>query len=308
MAASRRNSHKTGGSAEPSRAGPNRRLRRTANDRVLPNVPAETVGRAAADDADGRSPYTIEVLNKAFDIVGVFSHAAPSLSLKQIVTLTGLPKTTAFRILTTLIERQFCEFDRGTELYSLGFSFLRFGDIRRRQANVQSEALPVMRAIRNELNETVVLSIRTGDSRVHIDFAEGLHPMRRMPDLGVHAPLYAGAASKVLLAGMDDDELELYLARTKLSAFQKATITDKKILRQELMQIRAQGFAESKGELFTGGGALAAPIRDFHRKTVAVIDILTPEHRYTPEHRGRCIKHLLEGVRTISRRLGYGVG
>jgi DNA-binding IclR family transcriptional regulator len=308
MTESRRKSRRSGGNAEPSTAGPAGRLRRSANDRALANVPTNTVGRAAADTTDMRSPYTIEVLNKALDIVGVFSHAAPLLSLKQIVALTGLPKTTAFRILTTLVDRHFCEFDRGTELYSLGFSFLRLGDIRRRQANVHSEALPVMRAIRNEVNETVVLSIRTGDSRVHIDFAEGLHPMRRMADLGVHAPLYAGAASKVLLAGMDNDELELYLARTRLSAFQKATITDKKLLRQELMKIRAQGFAESKGELFTGGGALAAPIRDFHGKTVAVIDILTPEHRYTPEHRERCIKHLLEGVRIISRRLGYGAG
>jgi DNA-binding IclR family transcriptional regulator len=73
-----------------------------------------------------------------------------------------------------------------------------------------------------------------------------------------------------------------------------------------LQKIRAQGFAESKGELFTGGGALAAPIRNFHSETVAVIDILTPEHRYTPDYRERCIEHLLEGVDTISRRLGYG--
>ena len=66
------------------------------------------------------------------------------------------------------------------------------------------------------------------------------------------------STDKVLLAGMEADELDSYLARTELSAFQKATITDKKALRQELKKIRAQGFAESKGELFTGGGALAA--------------------------------------------------
>jgi DNA-binding IclR family transcriptional regulator len=254
-----------------------------------------------------KSPYAIEVLHKAFAIVSVFSHESPSLSLKQVVAQTGLPKTTVFRILSTLVECHLCELDPKTELYSLGFAFLRLGDIRRRQANFHSEALSVMRELRNELNETVVLSTRTGDFRVHIDFVESLHPMRRMADLGVHAPLYAGAASKVLLAGMDAEELDAYLARTELSAFQKATITDKKALRQELKTIRAQGFAESKGELFTGGGALAAPIRDFHGKTIAVIDILTPEHRYTTEHRARCIKHLLEGVDIISRRLGYGV-
>jgi DNA-binding IclR family transcriptional regulator len=271
------------------------------NDKMAGEIEAFATGNTGKP----RPSYSIEVLNKTFDIVGVFSHERPSLSLKQIVALSGLPKTTVFRILSTLVDRQYCEFDPETELYSLGFAFLRFGDIRRRQTNIHSEALPVMRALRNELNETVVLSIRTGDFRVHIDFVEGLHPMRRMADLGVQAPLYAGAASKVLLAGMDSKELDLYLARTELSAFQKATITDKLALRQELKQITTLGFAESKGELFTGGGALAAPIRDFHGKTVAVIDILTPEHRYTAEHREACIKLLLEGVETISRRLGY---
>jgi DNA-binding IclR family transcriptional regulator len=251
------------------------------------------------------SPYTVEVLNKAFDILGVFRPEAPSLSLKQIVALTGLPKTTTFRLLSTLVERQFCEYDPATEQYSLGFAFLRFGDIRRRQTNVHANALPVMRDMRNKVNETIVLSIRTGDFRIHIDFVESLHPMRRMAELGVQAPLYAGAASKVLLAGLEADELESYLARTELEAFQKATITDKEELKKELLRIQAQGYAESLGELFTGGGALAAPVRDYSGKTVAVIDILTPEHRYTPEHREQCIAHLLEGTAEISRRLGY---
>jgi DNA-binding IclR family transcriptional regulator len=252
-----------------------------------------------------RAPYSIEVLNKAFDIIAVFTHAEPKLSLKQIVSCTGLPKTTVFRILSTLVDRQFCEFDAERGEYSLGFAFLRYGDIRRRQANVHAEALPVMRDIRNELNETVVLSIRTGDHRVHIDFVEGLHPMRRIAEVGVQAPLYAGAASKVLLAGLSEAELDRYLAETELEAFQQTTITDKEALRRELGRIRTQGFAESKGELFAGGGALAAPIRDFTGNTVAVIDILTPEHRYTPEHRARCIALLIKGVAAVSQRLGY---
>jgi DNA-binding IclR family transcriptional regulator len=276
---------------------------------VHPLQKAVGLAGRSAKKSDGaaapRSPYTVEVLTKAFDILGVFSHEQPTLSLHQIVGLTKLPKTTAFRILSTLVDSQFCEYDSQTEHYSLGFAFLRFGDIRRRQANVHSEALPIMRSMRNEINETVVLSIRSGDFRIHIDFVEGLHSMRRMADLGIQAPLYAGAASKVLLAGMEDGDLDSYLKRTQLSPFQKATITDKNALRKELLKIRAQGYAESRGELFTGGGAVAAPVRDFRGRTTAVIDILTPEHRYTPEHRARCIDVLLRGVDTISQRLGY---
>ncbi len=35
------------------------------------------------------------------------------------------------------------------------------------------------------------------------------------------------------------------------------------------------------------------------------MDILTPEHRYTPQHRERCIDLLLKGAVRASRSLGY---
>ena len=251
------------------------------------------------------NPYSIAVLNRAIDVLSVFDHARPSRSLTEIVEAVRLPKTTIFRLLSSLVARGFCELDPQTSKYSLGFELVRLADIRRRQSNVHDVAVPVMREIRNEVNETVILSVRSGDSRVHIDFVEGLHPMRRIADLGVGAPLYAGAASKILLAGMEDEEIEAYLDRTDLKPFQKTTITDRNVLWREVRAIRKRGFSESKGELFAGGGALAAPIKDFSGKTIAVIDILTPEHRYTAAHRERCIGLLLAGARRASLRLGY---
>jgi IclR family KDG regulon transcriptional repressor len=266
-----------------------------------------TSGREAAlgSGAAADNPYAIEVVGRAIDVLSVFSHARPSMSLAEIVQAVQLPKTTVFRVLSSLVARGFCEWDAQAGKYSLGFELVRLADIRRRQGNVHDIAIPVMREIRNEVNETVILSVRSGDSRVHIDFVEGLHPMRRMADLGVRAPLYAGAASKVLLAGMTDDEIEAYLDRTDLTAFQESTITDRNVLRREVRAIRKRGFAESKGELFAGGGALAAPIKDFSGNTVAVMDILTPEHRYTAAHREHCIGLLLDGARRASERLGY---
>ena len=258
-----------------------------------------------SSDEPKRNPYSIEVLTRAFDILAVFSHTKPALSLAEVVSLAKLPKTTVFRVLSSLVERGYCEFDAATGKYGLGFELLRLADIRRRQSNMHDVAIPVMREIRDAVNETVILSVRAGDSRVHIDFVEGLHTMRRMADLGVPAPLYAGAASKVLLAGMADNEIEAYLARTDLTAFQDTTITDPAVLWREVRAIRKRGFAESKGELFPGGGALAAPIKNFSGATVAVMDILTPEHRYTAEHRDRCIEILLDGARRASERLGY---
>lgn len=251
------------------------------------------------------NPYSIEVLSRAIDVLSAFSHSRPLLSLVEVVDAVQLPKSSVFRLLSSLTERGLCEFDGQTKKYGLGYELLRLADIRRRQTKLSDIAIPIMREIRDKANETVILSIRSGNSRVHIDFVEGLHPMRRMADLGVGAPLYAGAASKVLLAGMEDAEVDAYLSQTNLTAFQKSTITDPKALRHEIRSIRKRGYAESKGELFAGGGGLAAPIKDYSGKTIAVLDILTPEHRYTAEHREKCIELLLDGARRASERLGY---
>jgi DNA-binding IclR family transcriptional regulator len=279
-------------------------VRRKHQKRNVPTAVSAT-GTTKPGAPKPGNPNSIMVLNRAIDVLSVFDHARPSLSLTEIVEAVRLPKTTIFRLLSSLAARGFCEFDPQTSKYSLGFELVRLADIRRRQSNVHDVVVPVMREIRNEVNETVILSVRSGDSRVHIDFVEGLHPMRRMADLGVGAPLYAGAASKVLLAGMEDEEIEAYLDRTDLKPFQKTTITDRHVLWREVRAIRKRGFAESKGELFAGGGALAAPIKDFFGKTIAVIDILTPEHRYTAAHREHCIGLLLAGAQRASLRLGY---
>lgn len=248
--------------------------------------------------------YGITVLNRAMDVLEVFTPGRPTLGLRDIVRQTGLPKTTVFRILSNLVERGYCQFDPNTAEYSLGFVFLKFADIRRRQTNLHDVATPIMRQIRDTVNETVVLSIRTGDQRIHIDSIESLQSLKRTVEIGVPAPLYVGASSKVLLAGMSDNEIEDYLETTELVPLQKTTITDREKLLEEVRMIRTLGYAESKGELISGGGALAAPVTNFTGQTIAAIDILTPQERYTPEHRKQCIECLLELTRIASQRLG----
>lgn len=260
--------------------------------------------RGAAPPPAKKAPYAIESLNRAIDILSAFDHTRPELSLNEIMQTTGLPKTTAFRMMVTLVDRHLCDQDPSTGLYSLGFAMLHFAEIRRRQAKVRDLAMPVMRDIRDQLNETVVLSIRYDDYRVHIDAAEGFDPMRRMPEPGVRVPLYAGAASKVLLSAMSELEIDSYFNRIALKPFQRNTITSPAVLKRETRMIRRNGYAESRSELILGCAAMAVPIKDYTGQTVAVIDVLTPEGRYTPAFRQACLRLLTTGARRISERLG----
>jgi DNA-binding IclR family transcriptional regulator len=258
---------------------------------------------AANGGARGRSGYAVDAVNRAIDILSVFSVAKPSLTLNNIVSATGLPKTTTFRILSTLVDRGLCERDPKAQTYSLGYHVLHLGEVRRRQSNLRDVALPLMREIRDAIGETVVLSVRQGDFRVQVDYVEGVQPLRRIATPGLQAPLYAGAASRVLLAGLSDGEVDAYLHHTELTRLQRNTMTSPAALRAEITRIRKRGYAESNNEVLEGGAALAAPVKSRDGTTLGVVDIITPEVRYTRAHRESCVRLLLEGVRSLAARL-----
>ena len=268
-------------------------------DAALENPPEAKAKRNATHQA-GTNSYSIEVINRAVQLLSTFTLQRPKLTLANIVEMTGLPKTTTFRVMASLVEGGLCEHDIETSQYSLGLKLIQLAEICRRQFTIREIALPVMQELRDKIGETVVLSVRRGDLRLQIEAVEGLHQMRRIAEPGLQAPLYAGAASRTLLAGMSEAEIDAYLSRTTLVQLQKNTLTKPALLRAELARVRVQGYAESSNEVLEGGRALAAPIIGISGMTIGVLDIITPEIRYTPKHRETSIRALLDGVKRIS--------
>lgn len=257
------------------------------------------------DDAKTGTSYAIKPLTRAISVLNAFSAQRPLLGLNEIVAATELPKTTAFRLLSALMEHDFITLDSVSGKYSLGYAPLRLGEIRRGQTTAHSTVMPVMLEMREAIDETVVFSIRVGDERVHVDALESKQLLRRTAEVGGRAPLHAGASSKILLAGMTDAEIEAYIERNIPLVGSDEQPLDPDALRHEIARIREVGFAESRGEVRPGGGALAAPVRNFSGAWLASIDILTPNDRYSPQHREAVLNVLLDGAARASRKLGY---
>ena len=253
-----------------------------------------------------RTVYRIESIDRAINILMAFTHAGPELTLGDLVAKTGLAKTTVFRMLSTLCARHMCQLDPVSGRYSLGFEVLKLADVRRQQMNLRAIVLPAMMDIRDVSNETVVLSVREGDDRVNIDYVESHEPLRRVPEPGHRAPLYAGAASKALLACMDDQEIDKYLKRVKLEPFLPNTITDVKELRKVIDKIRRRGYSESRGERTVQGNAIAVPIRDLAGNGVCAISVSYVDNRFNSATRTQTIEALLEWSRRLSQQFGAG--
>ncbi|MQA81453.1 MAG: helix-turn-helix domain-containing protein [Streptosporangiales bacterium] len=253
----------------------------------------------------GQQRYLVQSVARAIELLKAFTQEEPELGLADIARITGLSKPTAFRLLATLQAGGLVSQSARTGSYSLGSEIAVLAAVRARQSDLLDRALPVMRLIRDDLDETTSLAIRVGDHRVHLYQLESLQTVRRTTEIGDRAPLYAGAANRVLLAAMDDGEIAAYLQRTPLVAFTPRTTTDPDKLRAKIRRIRRDGYAESRGERDPAGAAVAAPIRDAAGDVVAVIYVNVPAERYTPRLRSRCVGAVVDGADALSRELGF---
>lgn len=254
---------------------------------------------------DQPEAYSVQSVDRAIELLFSFDQSSPSLTLTQLAKRTKLPKATAFRLLTTLRRHGLVEYDVSAGLYSLGFGLLPLADLRRHQTDIRTKALPAMHRIRDAVNESVVLTLRVGDYRMHIELVEGFQPIRRTWEPGQRVPLYVGAASWVLLASMSDEEIEAYLRRTALHPFSETTSVDPAEIWERIRQVRAQGYGESFNERGFGGAGVGAPIRDHLGRVQAALCVSAPVSRYTEELRVACIKAITEGAEEVARLMGY---
>ena len=136
-----------------------------------------------------------------------------------------------------------------------------------------------------------------GSSRLVFDIHAG----------GEHMELHASAAGRIFLAYGPKELAEKLLARPELTRFTSETITDHDILAQRLIDIKKRGYEVNRGERELEVAAIAAPIWDDEFTLVAVLGIAGPSQRFTKNHLGELVAHLLDASRKISEMLGASV-
>ena len=234
---------------------------------VAASLAAEQRAKAAAKAAraDG---YSITAVERALDVLEAFRGHGGELSLVEVTRATGLHKPTAFRVLATLRRRGMVIKNEQTGVYRLGYAILALAESAKSVGGLLIEARPAMRELRARLRHTVYLSVRDGDQRIDVEQMEGLGEVRRVITPGTGRPLHTGAPSKVLVAGMPDDQIKLMLDRTAPAGF------DRDDFRREIAAVRRNGHARSRN--VQNATAISAPIRGAGGEVLASLTVSVP--------------------------------
>lgn len=243
-------------------------------------------------------------LGKGLDILGIFDDSHVELTVKDMAHLTGMSEASVYRYLETLRARGFITEAKRPGAYTLGLRILELGRLIQAQSSLTRIALPIMEQLTKKTGETVVLATIRGEKGICIEKVESHHTLRVTWQQGSTFALHAGATGKVLLAYLDDNEIDDLFSRAVLTRFTNKTITELDVLKEDLANIRQDGLAITDGEETLGVCAVAAPIFNAHGKILASLTVGGPLLRFTEEKTAQIAKLTTESAKEVTKMMG----
>jgi len=230
------------------------------------------------------------------------------VGLAELAQTAMTSKSTAHRLLQTMIDLGYVEQDPATERYGLTLKLFGLGArTLQGQEALLSVADPGMGKLSRMFGESVNLGVMdTQDQRVaYIHTYDSAYSLSMKTPLGKRNPLHCTSLGKALLAWRDPLEIGERLARMEFDGHGPQTITDPGLFRAELDRVHAQGFAEEIEEAEAGVRCLSAPILDHRGRSVAAVSLSFPLIRFDAARRDEYLAALKAVTREASAALGH---
>jgi len=222
------------------------------------------------------------------------------VALTDLASASGIPKSTASRIVSALERRGLIEQDGQRGRLRPGPAILRVAERGMLERNMVELARPSLDLLAEASGETINLAVPAGHGVEHVAQVDSRHFLGTGQWLGRLVDYHCTAVGKVFLAfgraTMPTEQLESHAP---------GTITDPRRLSSEVDGVRALGFATAIDELEPGLAAMAAPVRGARGEVVAALSITGPTLRMTPPRILELQPILIDEARMLSRRLGH---
>jgi len=193
--------------------------------------------------------------------------------LTDLAIRTGLSISTAHRLLTTLEQRKFVEFDQSDNMWHVGRQSFSVGAVFVRRRNFVAPALPFLRRLRDLTRETANMGVADDGEVVVLTQVESREIMRAITRVGGRAPMVASGLGKAILATYSDDEVASIIKRHGMPRLTPRSVVRAGELRTALHTVRTEGYAVDDEEFLTGLRCVASAIYNDHGEAMAAISV-----------------------------------
>lgn len=250
----------------------------------------------------------VQSVERSLSILEVLSEYSEGLGVTDISEKVNLHKSTVYRLLSTLIYKDYVTQDKETNKYKITFKLFELGNRRIEKMDILSASKPYSKKLMESVNEVVHLVIRDGNRIVYIDKVEANNTIRMASSIGKRSPMYCTSVGKAMLAFLPAQEVEEVWNSSKIEKRTENTITDFEVLKKELAGIKEKGYAIDNEENEMGVRCIGAPIFNRFGQIEGAISISGPAIRVTEEKVEAIAEEVMKCAMLISRELGYSKG
>lgn len=205
------------------------------------------------------APRAQSMVERMTLIMDCFEGSNTRLLLEEVSRRTGLPRSTAHRILNQLVGLQWVDHTRAG--YRLGRRVTRWGARESSHADLRAAAAPWLHELQVRTDLVVHLAVLDDTDVEYLDKVGGRRAAAVGSRVGGRAPAHRTALGKAMLAWLPAEEVDGLYA-DGLPASSVRGLSDLPSLHRELGRIRQQGgIAFERGECVEGVACVGAAIR-----------------------------------------------
>ena len=247
----------------------------------------------------------MNALQKVTKILELFLDKRGELSLAELSKLSGLNKSTIYRISSYLVEQGYLKQLGERGKYFLGMKFLDFSAVIKEGIKIREIANRHIVDLKQIVEESCGLIVWDGHEATLIDTIDYNSTLKASPGEVSSLPLHVTSAGKIFLSSMTLDQLEKYFEKEILEVYTPKTISDKDVLKKEIFLIKQEGLSYDIDEHIIGISSIASGIKDINGNINAAVAVIAPTARLTSEKMKEITPHLKKCAIDISRELGW---
>jgi DNA-binding IclR family transcriptional regulator len=229
--------------------------------------------------SDNRSPRRIKSVGLAFDILNILRDEEEATVTEIAEKIDRSPGTT-HTYLATMRDKGYVRVEDG--MYQIGLFAIPLGEYVKGTSRLYQVGKPEVDKLAQETGEAAHLVMESHGREILL--YEQFGPDAVGEDLYARIKgyprrnLHCSAASKAILAHLDESRQNEILKNYRFISRTPNTITEERTLREELKRVRQDGYASNDEEQITGVRAVAAPI--IHEDTIyGAISLSAPTSR-----------------------------
>jgi DNA-binding IclR family transcriptional regulator len=254
---------------------------------------------------ESQEKYLVPGLERGLRLLCEFSRQDKTLSAPELARRLDVPRSTVFRLLTTLERMGFVERNDGGRDYRLGMAVLRLGFEYLASLELTEIGRPLLDRLRDEISYSCNLVVRDGRSIVYVAKSVTQTAFASHVNVGTRLPAHATVLGRVLLEDLTLAELRDLYPEEHLEVFSSNTPKTVVELFDMVQNDKQRGYVLQEGFFETSISTIAAPVRDLSGKVVAAMGATIPSPHIESDQLDLIVVKVRDTANELSRLLDH---